>query len=571
MLKSLYTLSEQYKNRKLIIYGVNRSSINTFARLALNYQVDIFGFWDVTNRFTGDYLVNRQIINIDQILKMNDVLVIVPKVQAKQEVRKLLGKDADVFYADEILSLNQTLQDKKIYIYGIGNRGAVIYDSLLNQGIKIEGVCVTEPGRTERWCGREVLSIRQIKQGDNYAIILATDIEKSQNGMLEQLEGSNIEKYVSYFMPIHFITEGNFFQVINFALLKHKNIMLYGQKSEYTLYLEEVLERYQISITHRICNEDIYDLEYEDIDNTCVLIAEDNELKMEWVCKTLDSMGYGLERWDYAATGPYTLKAADRIIGKSDVLIGDSIVEVEKYPGYVVYGDAEQAKIRIMVLGGSTSTDGVYRTVSWVRFFYEKLLAKGYSLVIYNGAVCGHGIVDEFLHMIRDIKPLKIDYVINFSGVCNTFQKKVANQFNIRAAEFALEKNSNQISGIESDETIYDFWCRVSRLMELVAKFHGAKTYSFLQPMSAAKDKLDLAETYMFDYTDHTEYMRQFKERALAERNKFYIDLVSLLEDREEMYIDSCHYSSEANKLIAERVFETVWQEIEITYRNRID
>lgn len=571
MLKSLYTLSDQYKNRKLIIYGVNRSSINTFARLALNYQADIFGFWDVTDQFTGQYLINRQIINTDQILKMNDAMIIIPKTQAKQEVEKIAGRVADVFYVDEILNLNEKLQDKKIYIYGIGYRGADIYDSLVNQGIKIEGVCVTQPGRTERWCGREVLPIRQIKQGDNYAVILATDTERFQNEMLEQLEGFNIEKYVSYFMPIHFITEGNFFQVINIALLKQKNIILYGRKSEYTLYLEEILARYQINITRRIHNEEIYDLEYEDIDNTCVLIAEDNELKMEWVCKTLDSMGYGLERWDYAATGPYTLKAADRIIGKSDVLIGDSIVEVEEYPGYVVYGDAKQAKIRIMVLGGSTSTDGVYRTVSWVRFFYEKLSAMGYSLVIYNGAVCGHGIVDEFLHMMRDIKPLKLDYVINFSGVCNTFQKKAVNQFNIRAAEFALEKNSNLISGVESDETIYDFWCRVSRLMELVAKFHGAKTYSFLQPMSAAKDKLDLAETYMFDYTDHTEYMRQFKERALAEKNKFYIDLVSMFEGREEMYIDSCHYSTEANRLIAECVFETVRRDIEITCKSRVN
>lgn len=573
MLKNLYSLLDRYKTKKIIIYGVNRSSIEVFASLVLNYQVDVLAFWNADGQFIGESLINRQIINTNQVRHMDDAVVVIPKTQRKQDVLKQAGENIDLFYIDEMLGLNQELRNKKIFLYGIGNRGEVIYQSLQDQRIDVEGVCVTTLGKIERWNGKEVLSIEQVKQNKNFVIILATDIEQYQYEMLKQLENLNVEKYISYFLAVHHIAAGNFFQVINHALVKQKNIVLYGDKNEYTQYLERVLKRCQIEITLRLCDKDIYDLEYEDINNTCVLISENNDLKIEWACNVLDSIGFGLERWDYAATGSYTCKMAARVTGKSDVLIGDSIVENEKYPGYVVYGNPEQAKIRIMVLGGSTSTDGVYRTVSWVKFFYDKLSEMGYSPVIYNGAVCGHGIVDEFLHMMRDIKPLKLDYVINFSGVCNTFQKKAVNQFNIRAAEFQLEKNSSCISGIESNETIYSFWCRISKLMKIVAQYHGAKTYDFLQPMSAAKDtdQMKLEERYMYDYTDHTEHMQNFKYQASAEQDKFYIDLVSMFEDKKEMYIDSCHYSTEANKMIAERVFETVRYDMQKMMESLID
>lgn len=563
MLKSLYTLSQKYVNKKVVVFGVNRSSIVLFTKLSINYQVNVSLFWDADNRFVGQYLVNRRIVSTDELRGIKDFIVIIPKAISKDEVLQSAMSDIDVFYIDEVLSLNEELKEMEIYIYGIGHRGEIIYDELQEQGIAVTGVCVTDKGKVEKWCGHDVISIGQIDRHENCAVIIATDIKRSQNEMLEQLEKFNsIQKYILYFMHEGIISEGNFFQVINFALLKRKEIWFYCSDNENILYLNDILKRYHINITKTICNEGIFDLEYENINNISVIVAENDCARMEWACNTLDSMGFGLEKWDYTATGSYTFTSALNRVIKKDVLIGKSTYENEKYPGYVVYGNDKSAKVRMMILGGSTSTDHIYRTTSWVRFLYEKLLAAGYDVVIFNGAVCAHGIVDEFLHMLRDIEPLKPDYVISFSGVNDTYRKQTKNLFNTRHAEDMISVDGDYISGIESNETLYDFWCRISMLIHITAKQYGAKAYSFLQPMAMANEKLDLIEIGMYDYTEHTKYVKDFRKRASEEKDIFYENLMSMFETNKNVYIDHCHYSTRANEIIAERVFKSIEQDI---------
>jgi len=554
-------LSHKYADKKIVVYGVNRNSVNLLTDLALNHQIDIYAFLDMDDRFTGESFVNRRIINISQLQHMDDTVVIIPDVYSKQEVYKRLGQATDIFYKEEVIDFNEELKEKHIYIYGIGNKGAEVYDALKRKGIKPEGVCVTKPGRIERWCGKEVLSVEQIGQGKQYAVIIATDNRRFFSEMLGQLTDFVIEKYIPSFVNDY--VGGNFFQVVNTALLNDKKIWLYGSGDENAEYLKQVLRIYQIEITQEICVEDIYELEYEDINDISVIVAERDAYKSEQICDILDSLGFRLEKLDYTAIVCCVFKAdCFSKATKKDILLGNSSYVTEKYPGYVVYGDEDQAKVKIMVLGGSTSTCGLYRTVSWVEFLYEKLSRSGYVPIIYNGAVCSHGIVDEFLHMVRDIEPLRPDYVISFSGVNNTSMRKAVNQFNTEAGEWIVKADQNVISGIQSSETLYDFWCRISKLMKTIAEYYGAKVYSFLQPMSAAKEGLDLMETVLYDMIEHTEHIREYKRRAALEPDKFYMNLISMLEDKKEMYIDMAHYSTEANRLISETVFETIRHDI---------
>lgn len=570
MIKSLYIISERYRDKKIIVYGINRTAICIFARLALNHQVNVYGFWDIDDKFTGERLINRPIINTVQIERMEDVTVIIPEAHKKQEMEKWLKKGIEVIYLDDLLGLNEELRNKKIYIYGIGNWGETIYDALKDARIDIEGVCVTTPARIEKWCGKEVLSVEQIEQGKNFAVILATDIERNQKEMLKKIEHLKLEKYVLYFMDEEVISETNFFQVINIALQKHKQIWLYGCEDEHTQYLREVLEKYQIEITNGICNENIYDLKDKEIDDISVVIAESDAVITEQVCDILDSMGFSLERWDYAAIRDYISKASYRARVGRDLLIGYSTLVDKRYPGYVVYGDEKSANVRIMMLGNSTSTDGIYRSVSWVELLYKEMCKAGYDPVIYNGAVSGHGVVDEFLHMVRDIEPLKPDYVVSMSGINNTESRKVPNLFNTRSAEFAIDKNCESICGIEANETNYDFWCRIQKMMALIATQHGAKMYSFLQPMgSGEKNDLDLIEYTMFDCTEHAYNIKNFRDRASQEENVFYTNLISIFEKGNHNYIDFCHYTVEGSRKLALCVFETMEQDIKKFVQNR--
>jgi len=553
VLKSIYTLTEKYESKKIVIYGVNRNAITVFTILVLNHQIDIFAFWDESGRFCNDKLINRQVITTGQLLQMDDAIIILPEPIEKQRVEKYIGKRIPIFYKDEIIGLNKELKKKDVYLYGIGKTGEMLYDLLMEEGIGVKGVCVTTSGNIDRWNGKDVCSLEHLELDDDCAIILATTIEKYKNEMLKQLEACKADKYIPYLMREHVISEGNFFQVINIALLKDKDIWLYGHDNEIIQYIEELFAKYQIRITKKICDKEIFDLEFENIDTISVVVVENDKLKTEWACDVLDSIGFGLEKWDYTAIELNTLMVKNKTHMKRDCLLGVS-VKNQECPGYMVYGDSKTAKIKIMIGGGSTSTDGVYRTGSWVKFFYEKLLEEGYDVVLYNGSVCAHSIVEEFLHAVRDIAVIKPDYVISFSGVNNTCYKNVINQF---ATYYSIPDKEEGSNGIGSDETLYDFWYRISKLMKLVCEQHGAKFYSFLQPMSLAKEELDLVETGMFDLTEHKEHVRYFKSRALAEDEPIYTNMISLLEGK-QMYIDAVHYSTEGNRIIAEYIFEVI-------------
>lgn len=411
--------------------------------------------------------------------------------------------------------------------------------------------------------------VGQIEQGRNCAVIPAADNRHSFEEMLEQLVDFKGEKYISYFRKDYL--GGNFFKVINIALLNHKKIWLYNNEDENAQYLKEILKKYHIEIEQEIYGEDIYKLEYEDIDNISVIVAEKDAYKSERVCDVLDGLGFGLEKLDYTALVCCMLRAntfyKPRI---RDALVGNSgYFTSEKYPGYIVYGDEELAKVKIMILGNSTSTSGVYRTVPWTHFLYEMLSEAGYNSIIYDGAVCANGIVDEFLRMMRDIEPLQPDYVISFSGYCNTYDRKVINQFNTDSGEWIVKFDHDAISGINSSETLYDFWFRISKLMKLVAEYYGVRVYSFLQPMSAVKENLDFIETGIYDITEHRKHIKDYKNRAALEKDKFYTNLLSMFEGKEEMYIDMIHYSTEANRQIAECIYDVMKQDIRETMKYR--
>ncbi|KAI4450862.1 hypothetical protein C823_005399 [Eubacterium plexicaudatum ASF492] len=202
MLKCLYMLSQRYKDKKIIVYGVSRTSINLFTDLVLNHKVNIHAFWDADDKFTGEYFVNRNIINTAQLRSINNAIIIIPEVCKKQEIQKCAGQGIEVFYKDEVLEVNEEMNNKRIYIYGIDKRGENIYDTLKENGIEPCGACVTKLGRVNRWYGKEILSIEKIKHESNCSVILATDNWITLENMLEKLVDLKIEKYIPFLEKI---------------------------------------------------------------------------------------------------------------------------------------------------------------------------------------------------------------------------------------------------------------------------------------------------------------------------------------------------------------------------------
>lgn len=125
------------------------------------------------------------------------------------------------------------------------------------------------------------------------------------------------------------IWSGNTFQVINKAISEKKDIYLYGNYSEESQLIEDILAQYQVKIAGKVYkNEiknknilDIYELAYKNIDKLAVIIAEYDEKQSESVCDILDKIG-----------------------------------------------------LKILVLGGSTSTDRYYRVKYNTLFYNAKIL-----------------------------------------------------------------------------------------------------------------------------------------------------------------------------------------------------
>ena len=110
-------------------------------------------------------------------------------------------------------------------------------------------------------------------------------------------------------------------------------------------------------------------------------------------------------------------------------------------------------------------------------------------------------------------------------------------------------------NGVETSEDAYDFWHRMIRLEKLVSEFIGAKYLAFLQPMKLPKRNKNVFERSFFEVLRCSENARLFKERA-DQTNKEYVNLISLFEDKEGMYIDECHYSNAGNEIIADIVLD---------------
>lgn len=554
MLKTFYSIAEKIQEKDIYIYGINRDAITVFTNLAFE-GADIGGFIDVEKRYTEECFMNRPIVSVERINNMSNIVVIVPDVIEKSVVKERLGKDTEVFYYDEIIVPNNELKEKDVYIYGIGGYGEKVYKQCCEYGIKIKAVCVTKKGNVTEWNGLPVLEIEEVDVLEDCNFVIATIHSTYRKQMLEVLSKYKGDKYVfNYVMP-HHISEGRLFQIIGKAVKEHKKIWLYGENEDLAEKVIEVLTRYSVEIQGKISN--LYNLAYDSIEDIVVIITENDEYEVEQACDILDSLGFALEHWNYTSLACETIKCKGRVKTAPDLLLRwASVSNDAEYPGFIVYGNNNRQDIKIMVVGGSTATDGIYRAESWVKLLYQKLRDENYQVTIYNGAVCGHGVTRELLHLLRDGAYMELDYVIALSGVNNVVDHGIKNYFSGDLGD----ENTDFICGLESKETLYEFWHRSIKIMKSIVEMYGASFYPFLQPM-AVKEEMSLFGTVMHETRNCRKGMLEFRELASQEDSRVYVNAIDYLDKESDVYIDNCHYSSKANKLIADLIYETMIKE----------
>lgn len=560
MKKSLYVVSEEYQKRGIYVYGVSRDSVEVFAYITL-HNGGVTGFVDDSGSVVGDSFMNRVIISEQEFEDIENAVLVLPGFVTKDSVKTCKEK----FYWREILEVNLDIGEKNIYVYGLGKVGKEVCKKLDEENIKVKGVCISDRSGFERWNGSTIVDLEEIEQGEDCAIIVAVEKTGFRRQMLEKVECYQAELYLHDIISQEYVSNSTFFQCAARAVREHKRIYVYGNKNDWTDLILTIFRRYGVKVDGIVYKEEnqalgiknVYDLIYEKADDIMVAIASDSGDEASQACDILESIGLTMGHLSYASidmphTSPYIF-AYPWSYYEQDSLFGQCVYHNGKYPGIVVLGDDRVADIKIFVVGGSTSTVGLYKQTTWVEYLYNKMKDMGYSLTIYCAASAGFNVADELLRLIRDACHLKPDYVIAFSGVNNLYGNMPSNRFLLYPKQ--RWSNKNMPNGVETSEDAYDFWHRIIKLEKLVSEFLGAKYLAFLQPMNLPKRNKNVFERSFFEVLSCSENARLFKERA-DQTGKEYVNLISLFEDKEGMYIDECHYSNAGQEIIADIVLD---------------
>lgn len=559
MINTFYSISEEVSAKNIYIYGINRTSVMLFTELSL-WGGNVSGFVDdEEERFVGEYFMNRPILCANQMKDEKESIIVIANILKKNMVANKIQANIPIFYRDEVIVPREELRKKEVVIYGIGAYGEIMYKQCCEYGIKVKAACVSQKGNVSLWNGVPVLDVSELNVEGDYDFVIATVHLSYCKQMMKKVKDYCGNIYIYSYISQQAVNEGRFFQIIGYAVKMNKEIWIYGKNKELKDKLTEVLTRYSVEIQGEI--DDLYKFRSDLINDSLVVISDNDEYEVEQACNILDSLGFSLEKWNYTSLACETVRNEGSVKTAQDLLLGWSKLSNRNYPGYIVYGNDNIDNIRIMILGNSCSTEGIYRTESWVKFFYEKLVHEGYSVTIFNGSTCGYGSTRELLMLLRDGAYMGLDYVVSLTGGNNFTDHGVKNFF---SGDLGKSYYEGCAYGVDSKESLYDFWLRNITIIKNVSELYGAKSFSFLQP-SPVKEVMSLTETTMYEVQDVKKNVLEFRRMSLKEKKNLYTNMIGFFDKEIDMYIDFLHYSSSGNKLIAEFIYKEMTRGGKIT------
>lgn len=581
MVRLLLTLSEEMKARDIYVWNVDKDSITEFTKLAFR-QIDVKGFVTQEETCIGERYMNRPVVAPEEVLGNENAVIILSEKCNRGRIPEAVARKS--YLLSELLQIDEELKKKSVYIYGTGAGAKEMFHQLKNSGIEIEAFCVTSKENANRAEeGKRVYQVDETVHSDNNAYIISPFNLQYQQEMISVLDSYTADIYIRDFFNDDILLVISLFQSLHKAWSEQKKIYVYTKTmGGYLQLIKKTLELYGLKISGYVCKDivslsqirDVYDLTFETIENSYVLINDLDILNRKEqieVYQILESIGFSVSAFNYAAFHPVTTKDWN---GKDqntpDPLVGWSMVyEDRDYPGVHVLGNRDENDIRIVVLGGSTSTDGILRVTSWVRLFYRKLRSSGHEVTIYNCAGAGEDVLQEFLRLIRDGVHFRPHYVISMSGVNNRVHmiRGVPNKANLKhTVEWfnTLAPDSACVCGIPVREDAFSYWLRIQKIMKATAELNNSRFFCFLQPIKEAKKTLSLFERSVHYSGDTDNEAASFRENA--RNDDFYINLLSLFDEKEEMFTDICHYSEAANEILAEIVYQELLKDFAETH-----
>lgn len=572
MICELYGLMDNYKKKKKYIWNVNRNSMVLFMKVAF-MGIDIQGFVTGEKEYVDEIYMNRPVVPLDFVERDEDSIILVADEVPAEHV-DIIPNNMMIYWSDA-LELNQALKCGRVIVYGTGVGADRLCDILSKEEIDVDLYCVTENKDEMVYKGKPIIESVDLEEYGNYSIVVSVITERYRKEILETLSNFQGNVYVEHIVDKIAFMHLNLIQLLELAIREHKEVYLYSPRKQTEKLLVRMLNIYNIEVAGYVYDREmadkdlrsIYSLALEGVENKLIIIDEILPERFVKARRNIELAGFSLDQGNYTGWQWYTA-SDDNLLGNLkeafDPLVGFSILYPKGWPGWRMYGRGGEDSVKIMVLGGSTSSE-VYHPENWVSRLYYKLQKQEVQITIYNGAHTADDIVDEMLRLLRDIHYLHPQIVISMSGVNNLSYKKCASQFNetrLLSWVQTLAHGKEHCSGIKSNESLYSFWDRNQKLLKIVSDFYGATFFGFLQPMNITMDHMDLWEKSVYEVESAISGAADFAK--LADDSSEYINFMRLFEHQKNRYIDMAHYTDKAQEIIADKVYEVILPTIQM-------
>lgn len=549
MIKYYATIRPEYKDANIYVWDLGLKSMHTFSYLA-SRGIDVKGFVTDFEEYRGKYVCNRPVIAAEDFAEDTAGLLVVNDQVDAAQFAVARGYGRACRYSD-IIGINEELRDAEYYLYGTGIRAWTILKELEGRGMRLMGYLKTEAGSGEQILGVPVTAPDSIPPGAQHPVILTARGQLVEHQMLAALceGGYSGDIYVREMLPYPERWGVDPFLMLDKAGREHKQVILCCEEEEGSKWLRSILELYGYEVAREVCYDgsekrgigDIRALGEEDPERSVLLIFALDPVRRGEIIKAAERLGYSEEDGNYAGIQPCCYRT-EHLVGplrnEEDNRLPYSLdyTSLGGLPGWAVHGDPEQADIRILTLGGSTSSE-VYLPENWSARLQRICAEHGFRTAVYNGAHELNSSLDQLIRLTRGLQRIKPDIVISLSGL---------NDFNASLNKFEAHPGENNV----------EYWRRIESYMKVITELEGGKFYAFVQPMNTCMKEFSLEETLQF--ISETRFNRKLSDMDFVSSDDFYCNMIALLQHRDGMFVDRCHYTDAGHEEIAEYVFETI-------------
>lgn len=545
MIRHLKVIKESLKNKKLCIWDVGKAAIWTFSAMAergLNIHCFVTNFPE----YIGDTIMNRPVVSPEEFREEKDA-VLITSAAVSPGTFQLTASFGEAYRWPDALEWNPLLKEKPVYLWGTGSEAWEFIKTAGRSGISVCGIL--EENGSGTVLSLPVLDPSAVTFTEDDRVVVLEDKSSLDSEALARLQelGFRGTKFLRELTPGEELPFCDPYPMLDRAMKEGKRILFCCEEQMGGQIIRGIFKTYGVPLAREVSfngvkgdlSDDIWSLADEDPSESVVLIYSPSVIRRCEIADAVNDLGYSAGAHNYAGTGKffYNRYLPEGILAyEKDKKVEYSIdyTPIGGLPGWRVYGDAD-AETRIMILGGSTSSE-VYYPECWASKLYRKICDAGKSVRIFNGAHEGNAVFEELNRMLRDIRELRPHIVISMSGYND------------------MARPGGKFDSVRS-ETQFEYWRRYESYMKQIAESEGAAFYAFLQPVNQTPGEESLYEAMM--YLGQIHHRSRSFTKTLRE-DDFYCSLFSKFLHRDECFIDQCHYSDQGNEEIAGFVYDLI-------------